>query len=95
MVQNYNAAGFSKTVRRYCIIRSCSAINFTADYSYRCPINAIYTDAMNQAVQVFGNVAADATTTNFDTRTFFELLESSGKSIKEFGYQIQERRVLG
>ena len=34
--------------------------------------NFIYTDAINQGVQVYGDIAADATTTTFDTRTFFK-----------------------
>jgi hypothetical protein len=34
--------------------------------------NFLYTDAVNQGVQVYGDLASDATTTTFDTRTFFK-----------------------
>ena len=34
--------------------------------------NFIYNDAVNQGVQVYGDIAADPSTTTFDTRTFFK-----------------------
>jgi hypothetical protein len=36
------------------------------------PVNFLYTDAVNQGVQVYGDANADSTTTTFDTRTFFK-----------------------
>jgi hypothetical protein len=36
------------------------------------PVNFLYTDAVNQGVQVYGDITADATTTTFDTRTFYK-----------------------
>jgi hypothetical protein len=83
----YNAAGV--LARQYAGIVSLGAVSAGSQLYYQttatgAPINAIYTDAMNQAVQVFGNVAADATTTNFDTRTFFKgFVREYGKKYKD------------
>lgn len=36
------------------------------------PTNFTFTDQCNEGIQVFGNVAADASTTTFDSRTYFK-----------------------
>jgi len=71
----YNASG--ALARQYAGIVSLGAVSAGSQLYYQttptgAPINAIYTDAMNQAVQVYGDIAIDSTTTTFDTRTFFK-----------------------
>jgi hypothetical protein len=71
----YNASG--TLARQYAGIVSLGSVSAGSQLYYQTtstgsPVNAIYTDAMNQAVQVYGDIAADATTTTFDTRTYFK-----------------------
>jgi hypothetical protein len=83
----YNAAGV--LARQYVGIVSLGAVSSGSQLYYQttatgAPVNAIYTDAMNQAVQVYGDIAADATTTTFDTRTFFKgFVREYGKKYKD------------
>jgi hypothetical protein len=71
----YNAAGV--LARQYVGIISLGTVSAGSQLYYQttstgAPVNFIYTDAANQGVQVYGDIAADATTTTFDTRTFFK-----------------------
>jgi len=71
----YNSSG--SLARQYAGIVSLGSVSAGSQLYYQttstgAPVNAIYTDAMNQAVQVYGDIAADATTTTFDTRTYFK-----------------------
>lgn len=71
----YNASGVLG--RQYSGIISLGAVSSGAQLYYQttstgAAVNHIYADAANQGVQVYGNATADATTTTFDTRTFFK-----------------------
>lgn len=71
----YNAAG--TLARQYAGIVSLGSVSAGSQLYYQttstgAPVNFLYTDAANQAVQVYGDIAADATTTTFDTRTYFK-----------------------
>jgi hypothetical protein len=83
----YNSAGV--LARQYAGIVSLGNVSVGSQLYYQttstgAPVNAIYTDAMNQAVQVYGDIAADATTTTFDTRTFFKgFVREYGKKYKD------------
>ena len=71
----YNAAGV--LARQYAGIVSLGSVSAGSQLYYQttstgAPVNFLYTDAANQAVQVYGDIAADATTTTFDTRTYFK-----------------------
>lgn len=46
--------------------------------------NFTFTDQCNEGIQVFGNIAADATTTTFDSRTYFKsYVREYGKKYKD------------
>lgn len=71
----YNAAGV--LARQYAGIISLGSVSAGSQLYYQTtstgtPVNFLYTDAVNQGVQVYGDIAADATTTTFDTRTFYK-----------------------
>ena len=71
----YNASGV--LARQYTGIISLGSVSTGSQlYMQTTPTGAatnfIYADAVNQGVQVYGDIAADATTTTFDTRTFFK-----------------------
>ena len=71
----YNSAG--TLARQYSGIVSLGSVNAGAQLYYQttstgAAVNFLYTDAANQAVQVYGDIAADATTTTFDNRSFFK-----------------------
>lgn len=71
----YNSSGVLG--RQYVGIVSLGTVSSGAQLYYQTtstgsPVNFIYTDAVNQGVQVYGDIAADSTTTTFDTRTFFK-----------------------
>ena len=71
----YTAAGV--LARQYTGIISLGTVSTGSQLYYQttstgAATNFIYTDAVNQGVQVYGDVAADATTTTFDTRTYFK-----------------------
>jgi hypothetical protein len=63
--------------RQYAGIISLGSVTSGSQLYYQttatgAPVNFLYSDAVNQGVQVYGDVAADSTTTTFDTRTFFK-----------------------
>lgn len=71
----YNSSGV--LARQYVGIISLGSVTTGSQLYYQttttgAPTNFIYTDAVNQGVQVYGDLAADATTTTFDTRTYFK-----------------------
>lgn len=71
----YNSAGV--LARQYVGIISLGSVSLASQLYYQttsigAPANFIYNDAANQGVQVYGDAAADATTTTFNTRTFFK-----------------------
>ena len=71
----FNAAGV--LARQYAGIVSLGSVSAGSQLYYQttatgAPVNFLYADAVNQGVQVYGDIAADALTTTFDTRTFFK-----------------------
>jgi len=71
----YTAGGV--LARQYAGIVSLGSVSAGSQLYYQTtatgvPVNFLYTDAVNQGVQVYGDIAADAATTTFDTRTFFK-----------------------
>ena len=71
----YNASG--TLARQYAGMISLGSVSAGSQLYFQttstgAASNFLYTDAINQGVQVYGDVAADATTTTFDTRTFFK-----------------------
>ncbi|MEI7816699.1 MAG: hypothetical protein WCI45_05840 [Desulfuromonadales bacterium] len=71
----FNAAGV--LARQYAGIVSLGSVSAGSQLYYQttatgAPVNFLYADAVNQGVQVYGDLAADALTTTFDTRTFFK-----------------------
>ncbi len=71
----FNSSG--ALARQYAGIVSLGSVSGGSQLYYQktatgASTNFIYTDAVNQGVQVYGNTAADATTTTFDSRTFFK-----------------------
>lgn len=71
----YSAAGV--LARQYAGMISLGTVSAGSQLYYQttatgAATNFIYTDAANQGVQVYGDAAADASTTTFDTRTFFK-----------------------
>jgi hypothetical protein len=71
----YNSSG--TLARQYVGIISLGSVSAGSQLYYQTTstgtaTNFLYTDAVNQGVQVYGDIAADATTTTFDTRTFFK-----------------------
>ena len=71
----YNSSGV--LARQYSGIVSLGSVSSGSQLYYQktstgTATNFIYTDAVNQGVQVYGDAVADVTTTTFDTRTFFK-----------------------
>lgn len=71
----YSAAG--ALARQYAGIVSLGSVSAGSQLYYQraaadAPSNFTFTDAANEAIQVYGDIAADATTTTFDKRTFFK-----------------------
>lgn len=72
----YNSAGV--LARQYAGIVGLGSVSTGAqlywqrDSTNATPTNFTFTDQCNEGVQVYGNVAADATTTTFDNRTYFK-----------------------
>lgn len=85
-LSEYNASGV--LARQYAGIVSLGSVSTGSQLYYQttaagAPVNFIYTDAANQMVQIYGDVAADATTTTFDTRSFFKgFVREYGKKYK-------------
>jgi hypothetical protein len=71
----YNSSGVLS--RQYAGIISLGSVSAGSQLYYQTTssgtsTNFLYSDAVNQGVQVYGDIAADPTTTTFDTRTFFK-----------------------
>jgi hypothetical protein len=71
----YTAGGV--LARQYVGIISLGSVSAGSQLYYQttstgAKTNFLYTDAVNQGVQVYGDIAADASTTTFDTRTYFK-----------------------
>lgn len=71
----FNVAG--TLARQYAGIISLGDVSAAAQLYYQktsvaAAVDFIYADETNQGVQVYGDIAADASTTTFDTRTFFK-----------------------
>jgi hypothetical protein len=83
----YNAAG--TLARTYAGIISLGTVSSGSQLYYQttstgAATNFIYTDAANQGVQVYGDAAADAATTTFNTQTFFKgYVREYGKKYKD------------
>lgn len=86
-LSEYNASGV--LARQYAGIVSLGSVSTGSQLYYQTtasgtPVNFIYQDAVNQMVQVYGDVAADSSTTTFDTRTFFKgFVREYGKKYKD------------
>lgn len=86
-LSEYNASGVLS--RQYAGIVSLGSVSTGSQLYYQttatgAPVNFIYQDAANQMVQVYGDIAADSTTTTFDTRTFFKgFVREYGKKYKD------------
>lgn len=86
----YNAAG--NVTRRYLGVVTLGSVSSGAQLYYQrvsggSPVNFTFTDAVNEAVQVFG----DASNGNFDTRTFFRVFARE----QGFTYADADLAVLG
>jgi hypothetical protein len=71
----YNSSGV--LARQYAGMISLGTVSAGSQLYYQttptgAATNFLYTDAVNQGVQVYGDIAADSTTTTFNTRTFFK-----------------------
>jgi len=71
----YNSGGV--LARQYAGVVSLGSVSVGSQLYYQttstgAPVDFIYDDAANQGVQVYGDAAADVTTTTFDTRTFLK-----------------------
>lgn len=71
----FNAAG--TLARQYAGIVGLGVVSAGAQLYWQktstgAPTNFTFTDQCNEGIQVYGNIAADATTTTFDDRTFFK-----------------------
>jgi hypothetical protein len=83
----YNAAGV--LARQYVGIVGLGSVSAGSQLYYQktatgAPVNFTFDDQCNEGIQVYGNVAADATTTTFDDRTFFKgFVREYGKKYKD------------
>jgi hypothetical protein len=83
----YNSAG--TLARTYAGIISLGTVSAGSQLYYQttstgAATNFLYTDAANQGVQVYGDIAADAATTTFNTQTFFKgYVREYGKKYKD------------
>ena len=71
----YNAAGV--LARQYAGLVGLGAVSAGAQLYFQrvstdAPTNFTFTDQCNEGIQVYGNIAADATTTTFDKRAYFK-----------------------
>jgi hypothetical protein len=71
----FNAAG--TLARQYAGIVGLGSVSAGSQLYWQrtstgAPTNFTFTDQCNEGIQVFGNIAADATTTTFDSRTYFK-----------------------
>jgi len=86
-VEEYNASGVLARVQ-VCAI-GLGAVSAGSQLYYQTAIggpavNFVYTDQVNQMIQVYGDAVADPTTTTFDTRTYLKgYVRSEGKKYKD------------
>lgn len=71
----YNSSGV--LARQYTGIVGLGVVSAGSQLYYQAsssdaPTNFTFTDQVNQGIQVYGDIAADATTTTFDKRTYFK-----------------------
>ena len=83
----YNAAGV--LARQYAGIVGLGVVNSGAQLYWQktstgAPTNFTFTDQCNEGIQVYGDVAADATTTTFDNRTYFKGF------VREYNYKYKD-----
>lgn len=83
----YNSSGV--LARQYVGIVSLGTVSNGSQLYYQktnggTSANFTFTDAVNEGIQVFGNATADATTTTFDSRTYFKgYVREYGKKYKD------------
>jgi hypothetical protein len=86
-ISEYNSTGVLG--RQYAGIVSLGGVSVGSQLYYQttptsAPVNFIYNDAVNQMVQVYGDIAGDSTTATFDTRSFFKgFVREYGKKYKD------------
>lgn len=83
----YNSAG--TLARQYAGIVGLGVVNSGAQLYWQrtstgAPTNFTFDDQCNEGIQVYGDVAADATTTTFDSRTFFKGF------VREYSYKYKD-----
>ncbi len=83
----YNAAGV--LARQYAGIVGLGVVNSGAQLYWQktstgAPTNFTFTDQCNEGIQVYGDVAADPTTTTFDNRTYFKGF------VREYNYKYKD-----
>ena len=83
----YNSAG--ALARQYAGIVGLGTVSSGAQLYWQktavgAPTNFTFTDQCNEGIQVYGNIAADATTTTFDDRTFFKGF------VREYNYKYKD-----
>ena len=83
----FNSAGV--LARQYAGIVGLGSVNSGAQLYWQrtsagAPTNFRFTDQCNEGIQVYGNIAADATTTTFDDRTFFKGF------VREYNYKYKD-----
>lgn len=85
----YNSAGV--LARQYAGIVGLGNVSAGSQLYYQrastdAPANFTFTDQCNEGIQVYGDIAADATTTTFDKRAYFHgFVREYGKKYKDSG----------
>lgn len=83
----YNSAGV--LARQYAGIVGLGSVSSGAQLYWQrtstgAPTNFTFTDQCNEGIQVYGDIAADATTTTFDNRTYFKGF------VREYNYKYKD-----
>lgn len=83
----YNSAG--TLARQYAGIVGLGVVNEGAQLYWQktitgVPTNFTFTDQCNEGIQVYGDIAADGTTTTFDNRTYFKGF------VREYNYKYKD-----
>lgn len=83
----YNSAG--ALARQYAGIVGLGSVSAGSQLYWQktstgAPTNFTFTDQCNEGIQVYGNIAADATTTTFDDRTYFKGF------VREYNYKYKD-----
>jgi hypothetical protein len=83
----YNSAG--TLARQYAGIVGLGTVSSGAQLYWQrtstgSPTNFTFTDQCNEGIQVYGDIAADATTTTFDNRTYFKGF------VREYNYKYKD-----